>query len=1110
MKKTGIFRRLLASAVAMSMIMAIGSSVFAQNSGALSPGRSVTTGNVNSSSRYYYTFTPSTTGTYAITAKLNSSSTYSGSGRITVYTGVSGGSGNESFSGQIANISVSSTTASQQVITQNLTANTTYYFRVRSTNTYASSNMVFSVDTATTTIEFHAGTGGSGTMDSITVPYGQQSTLPPCTFTRSNYAFSGWATSSGGQVVYQDGASITPNNTKIDLYAVWVTGSTITFHPNSGSGTMNSITVPRNQTSTLPTCTFTRENYDFAGWATSSGGQVRYQDGGNIRPNTSAVNLYAVWTLANATINFDAAGGTGTMESISVPFGQETTLPACIFTRSGYEFAGWALRSGGTVEYEDGAAITPNSNPINLYAVWNQIYTVSFDKNDGSGTTITPMTGTAGTTITLPSSGYTRWGYELIGWAESNSSTATILPLGSTYTITGNKTLYAVWGQVLSFNANNGTGSINPILARRNSYIVLPGLDAGISREGYTLVGWGSSSTSTNYRNPESTYQMPNSNRTLYAIWQGTLNFNSNGGTGGINPRALVIGATTSLPSAGVTRTGYGLRGWDTSATATTPTYRTGTDYTFTGNTTLYAVWGPTLTYNGNGGSGFIQGGTYDYNYQVQLSSNTGNQRYTRNNYTILGWARSADATAPEFGLGGTLTITEPTTLYAVWGRNLAFAPNGGTGEIPSILAVPGTTITLPETGFTRDGYTLAGWSIASDGTTKDYELGAEYTVTDGNVTLTAVWECTLSFDANGGTGDAMDDMTVIAGATVNLPACTYEYTTYSFAGWADTTTGTPSMTYTPSASTVMYAIWTARTVYNVNFDANGGEGTMASIPLTDDVTGTIPACEFTYTGFTFLGWTTDPESTTVDYVEGDPIGVVDSDVTLYALWSARDVYYVNFDANGGEGTMSPLALTDDVTGTIPACGFTRDGYTCIGWAVDADSETADYVQGDSIRLTNDNLTLYAVWEEGVTPGPDDPDDPDDPEVPDEPVYTPEQLREMNITHFVDTLYLVALERPYDVEGRDNWTNQLLVNGNSGSDIVYGFLNSQEFIGKNLSDEEYITILYRIFFDREPDAEGMANWKKALAGGATRNDILRGFADSPEWLAYCARYQVNP
>lgn len=1032
MKKNNIFRRLVSLTTAVAMVMTISTAVFAGSLGNLTLGTAKTyqTNKAVEDVTDYYTFTPTVSGSYTLTARRTTNGSTNG---------VVQASTTSSFaSADVANIT--KVGGSDKTATFNLTAGQTYYFR--------------------------AGRSSSG------------------------------------------GTSHTFRMTLTANYNV-----TIIFNANGGEGTMASIGANRNQSKTLPTCTFTRANYTFAGWATSPTGQVSYQDGGTIRPGSSAntINLYAVWTLANATINFDAAGGTGTMESISVPFGQETTLPACSFTREDYRFAGWALRSGGEKVYDDQGSITPNSNPINLYALWESHCTITFNANGGTGTP-SDQTGASGSTIVLPSSGCTRNNYVLIGWSESQNpgSSTTIYSLGGSYTITGSKTLYAVWGHILSFDNNGGSGSIDPIGARYNNIVVLPGTTAGISREGYTLVGWGTSSTSTSGRNPGANYTMPNSDRTLYAIWRGTLNFSANGGSGSINSRSLVIGATTSLPSAGVTRTGYGLRGWDTSATATTPTYSTGTDYTFTGNTTLYAVWGPTLTYNGNGGSGFIQGGTYDYNYQVQLSSNTGNQRYTRDGYTILGWATSADATAPEYTLGQKINITAPMTLYAVWGRNVAFAPNGGTGTIDPILAVPGTTITLPSSGFTRDGYTLAGWSIASGGTTKDYELGATYTVTNANVTLTAVWECTLSFDANGGTGDAMDDMTVIAGATVNLPACTYEYTTYSFAGWADTTTGTPSMTYTASASTTLYAIWTARTVYNVNFNANGGEGTMASIPLTDDVTGTIPACEFTYTGFTFLGWTTDPESTTVDYIEGDPIVVVDSDVTLYALWSARDVYYVNFDANGGEGTMSPLALTDDVTGTIPACGFTRDGYTCIGWAVDADSETTDYVQGDSIRLTNDNLTLYAVWEEGVTPGPDDPDDPDDPEVPDEPVYTPEQLREMNITHFVDNLYLVALERPYDVEGRDNWTNQLLVNGKSGSDIVYGFLNSSEFIGRNLSDEEYITLLYRIFFDREPDAEGMANWKKALAGGATRNDILRGFADSPEWLAYCARYQVNP
>lgn len=657
----------------------------------------------------------------------------------------------------------------------------------------------------------------------------------------------------------------------------------------------------------------------------------------------------------------------------------------------------------------------------------------------------------------------------------------------------------------ISFYGNGSTSTMPVQNVPLNQAYTLPACT--MTREGYLFAGWATSATGSKVYDDKASVT-PTGDMTLYAVWRepitATFNRGSQAATGTIDPIILTTPGNITLPTEGFTRTGYGLMGWQRQGVGTT-TYAPGATYNLTQSTSFTAIWGPELTLNANGGQGDDVVRAYSVGAQATLSD----PGFTRTGYTLLGWSTSSTATSVEYALGSKLAINAPTTLYAVWGATVAFAPNGATGTIDSVTVPLGSSITLPASGFTREGCTLTGWSTASAGTSVDYATNESYTV-NGNATLTAVWGCTLSFDANGGEG-SMDSIEAIAGATVNLPASTFTRTGYSTIGWSDSSSGeTAVTTYTPTQSTVLYVVWTARTVYNVIFNANGGEGSMANIPLTDDVTGTIPACEFTYTGYTFLGWSTDSSAVTVEYKEGDSISVTDSDVTLYAVWSARDVYYVNFSANGGEGTMSPLALTDDVTGTIPACGFTRDGYTCIGWAIDADSETTDYVQGDSIRLTNDNLILYAVWEEGVTPGPDDPDDPDDPEVPDEPVYTPEQLREMNITHFVDNLYLVALERPYDVQGRDNWTNQLLVNGKSGSDIVYGFLNSSEFIGRNLSDEEYITLLYRIFFDREPDAEGMANWKKALAGGATRNDILRGFADSPEWLAYCARYQVNP
>ena len=62
-----------------------------------------------------------------------------------------------------------------------------------------------------------------------------------------------------------------------------------------------------------------------------------------------------------------------------------------------------------------------------------------------------------------------------------------------------------------------------------------------------------------------------------------------------------------------------------------------------------------------------------------------------------------------------------------------------------------------------------------------------------------------------------------------------------------------------------------------------------------------------------------------------------------------------------------------DVNKGIP----TRDGYTFLGWADEADATAAQYHGGDLIPLTKDHpiKTIYAVWEEN-TPPTDKPDKP--------------------------------------------------------------------------------------------------------------------------------------
>lgn len=97
---------------------------------------------------------------------------------------------------------------------------------------------------------------------------------------------------------------------------------------------------------------------------------------------------------------------------------------------------------------------------------------------------------------------------------------------------------------------------------------------------------------------------------------------------------------------------------------------------------------------------------------------------------------------------------------------------------------------------------------------------------------------------------------------------------------------------------------------------------------------------------------------------DGDGNQYVTFDVTEFSkiriLKTPLVTYTVSFDANGGEGTMEPVA---DVSGsyTLPECGFTAPaGKRFGGWALAADGEV---IAGTTIDITSD-ITLYAIWED--------------------------------------------------------------------------------------------------------------------------------------------------
>lgn len=130
-------------------------------------------------------------------------------------------------------------------------------------------------------------------------------------------------------------------------------------------------------------------------------------------------------------------------------------------------------------------------------------------------------------------------------------------------------------------------------------------------------------------------------------------------------------------------------------------------------------------------------------------------------------------------------------------------------------------------------------------------------------------------------------------------------------------------------------------------------------------------------------------------------------------------------------------------------------------------------------------------------------------EVVEEPVLTPEQIQELAVRHFVERLYLNALDRPFDVAGRDSFVDLIMHQNGTGSDVVRDFLGSAEFANRNLNNEEFVNVLYKAFFNRVPTAAEAANWTNALASGMTRAEIIEAFIASPEWAEVCAYYKIN-
>lgn len=115
--------------------------------------------------------------------------------------------------------------------------------------------------------------------------------------------------------------------------------------------------------------------------------------------------------------------------------------------------------------------------------------------------------------------------------------------------------------------------------------------------------------------------------------------------------------------------------------------------------------------------------------------------------------------------------------------------------------------------------------------------------------------------------------------------------------------------------------------------------------------------------------------------------------------------------------------------------------------------------------------------------------------------YQSDEMRDRkpNLTRYVNRLYNVLLERSGEVAGLNDWCNRVINQGVSPRDIAYGFVFSNEFTGKKLSDRVWLEYMYLAFMGRHYDDKGMADWLSKLRSGVSKEEVYRGFAYSQEF-----------
>ena len=331
---------------------------------------------------------------------------------------------------------------------------------------------------------------------------------------------------------------------------------------------------------------------------------------------------------------------------------------------------------------------------------------------------------------------------------------------GDTYVYANGK--WALKGNeiTITFDPNNGTGSMEAMN-------VNPGVDNMLTantftRENYSFTGWNTKADGSGTPYADKATVNLTEDTTLYAQWtqNPVITFDANGGKGTMGTQTVKPNEETALTANSFTRADYDFTGWNTAKDGTGTAYGDKANITTNENVTLYAQW--TLhKYHVrwlNWDDAVLQEGDYTCEDTAGWDdwNNETPSRPEDENYTYV-FASRWDPYDETKGIDGWgFNPHEDVDFKAVFNEfkklTVTFDANGGIGTMDSVKIVNGASgeyYTLPECGFTREGYTFNGWLITGtvgSSTFAKYELhdekwDDEMLLAFSDLTLKASWK---------------------------------------------------------------------------------------------------------------------------------------------------------------------------------------------------------------------------------------------------------------------------------------------------------------------------------------------------------------------------------